>query len=46
MKILKYISTAFRFIKNLNSKETSTPKKGGSTLLSLINSKENETLFI
>jgi len=46
MKILKYISTAIRFFKSLNSTKTSTPKKGSSSLLSLINSKENETLFI
>ncbi len=46
MKIIKYISTAIRFIKSLNSKEISTPKKESSSLLSLINSKENETLFI
>ncbi|MFI0491705.1 hypothetical protein [Flavobacterium sp.] len=46
MKILKYISIAIRFLKSINSKETSTPNKGSSSLLSLINSKENEMLFI
>jgi hypothetical protein len=46
MKILKYISTAIRFFKSLNSTKTSAPNKGSNSLLALINSEENETLFI
>ena len=46
MKMLNYISTAIRFFKSLNSKETSTPNKGTNSLLTLINSEENEMLFI
>jgi hypothetical protein len=46
MKILKYISTALLFLKSLISKKNLTPNKGSNSLLSLINSKENETLFI
>ncbi len=46
MKILNYISTAIRFFKNLNSKETLAPNTASNSLLSLINSGENETLFI
>ncbi|WP_291099078.1 MULTISPECIES: hypothetical protein [unclassified Flavobacterium] len=46
MKILKYISKAIQFFKSLNSKETSSPNKASNSLLSLMNSEENETLFI
>ncbi len=46
MKILKYISKGIHFFKSLNSKETSAPNKGSNSLLTLMNSEENETLFI
>ncbi len=46
MKILKYISTVVLFFKSLISKKNLTPNKGSSSLLALINSEENVTLFI
>jgi len=46
MKILKYISKGIRFFKSLNSKTASESNKTSNSLLSLMNSEENDALFI
>ena len=46
MKILKYISKVIPFFKSLISKPVSNSKPASNSLLHLMNSEDNDTLFI